>query len=306
MPRTDRGHLVTEQRNPDSMGLDAMTPLAIVDLLHRQNLEAVAAVQTQREQIARAIELVTETFRQLGRLIYVGAGTSGRLGVLDASECPPTFGVPPWWVRGIISGGYEALVRSREYAEDDPHAGADEIARLHVDGRDTVMGIASGGTTPFVHGAVAEARRRGARTIFFACVPAEQTGAEADLFITPITGPEIVTGSTRLKAGTATKLVLNAITTGAMVGMGKVYENLMVDVQRSCSKLEDRAVRIVCQATGLEAEAADRLLEQAGGHAKTAICMHLRGIGREEAVRLLAQHGGRLREAVEGETDGGR
>lgn len=299
MTHIDRSQLPTEQRNPASERLDTMTPLEIVDLLHEQNLQAVEAVRGQREQIAAAIELVAATFRRGGRLFYVGAGTSGRLGVLDAAECPPTFGVPPWMVQGIISGGYEALYRSKERAEDNADAGAAEIKHAGVDGDDVVMGIAASGTTPFVCGAMVEARRRGARTIFLTCNPPHLLTLEVDLVIAPVTGPEIVTGSTRLKAGTATKLVLNAITTGAMVRIGKVYGNLMVDLQRTCSKLEDRAVRIVCAATGCTPEEADALLTEAGGKAKTAICMRLCGEGREEAERRLAAHGGNLRAAVQ-------
>lgn len=299
MARTDRGHLITEQRNPDSMHLDQLTPLEIVDLLHRQNLEAVQAVETQREQIAQAIDMVVASFSQQGRLIYIGSGTSGRLGVLDAAECPPTFGVPPWWVQGHISGGAQALVASVEHAEDDTEEAVRLIHWLEAGPCDTVMGIAAGGTTPFALAAIKQARKQNAKTIFFTCIPPDQLAEPVDLIIAPVVGPEIVTGSTRLKAGTATKLVLNAITTGAMVRMGKVYENLMVDVKRACSKLEDRANRIVRTVTGVGFKEAERLLDRAGGSAKLAIVMHFRHCDARRAAELLAEAGGQLRPVIE-------
>ena len=295
----DRSQLTTEKRNPRTARLDRRPTLGIVDLLAAEDARVAPAVRRERKKIAAAADLVTEALRAGGRLFYVGAGTSGRLGVLDASECPPTFGVPPSRVQGIIAGGRRALVKSVEGAEDHAADGAAAIAKKRVGPRDVVLGIAACGLTPFVRGAVEAARKAGARTAFLTCAPEGIAGVEVDVLINPVVGPEAVTGSTRMKAGTATKLVLNMITTTAMIRLGKVYGNLMVDLRATNAKLRDRAERIVAEATGLARPAARRLLKSSGGQAKTAIAMHLTGLGADAAQKLLDAHKGMLREAVE-------
>lgn len=294
----DRGRLTTEKRNPHSRGIDRLDALGIVEVINREDRLVAPAVAKERHRIAAAVDLVVASFRAGGRLLYVGAGTSGRLGVLDASECPPTFGVPRSMVQGIIAGGRRALVRSIEGAEDRAADGAAAVDAKRVGRRDTVMGIAACGLTPFVRGAVERARRRGARTVFFTCSPEVAKSIRADVVINPVVGPEIVTGSTRMKAGTATKLVLNTITTAAMIRVGKVHGNLMVDLRASNAKLRDRAERIVMTETGLARAAARRLLASAGGAAKTAVAMSSLGCGRAEAEQRLSAAGGSLREAI--------
>jgi N-acetylmuramic acid 6-phosphate etherase len=290
---------LTEQRNPRSRGIDTLTPLEIVDVINQEDVLVAEAVGREREAIARAMELAEETFRSGGRLIYVGAGTSGRLGVLDAAEMPPTYGTDPEMVQGVIAGGYAALVRAQEGAEDHPADGAEAVDEKGVGDRDFVLGIATSGTTPFVHGALARARERGARTGFLLCTPPTPELVEThDVVIAPLVGPEVVTGSTRMKAGTATKMVLNTITTGAMVRLGKVFGNLMVDLQVTCQKLQDRGERILVETIGVDREQARTLLASAGGHVKTALVMHGRGVGPEEAARLLAEAGGRVARVV--------
>jgi N-acetylmuramic acid 6-phosphate etherase len=294
----DRSHLLTEQRLPESMELDRLSIPQAVALMQQQDLRAVEAVGHENENIAKAIELVVAAFRAGGRLIYAGAGTSGRLGVLDASECPPTFRADPDMVQGLIAGGQEAMFRSREGAEDSATQGAADIAAKNVGAKDVVMGIATGGTTPYVHGALRKARELGAKTIFFSCVQKFPGESEVDVVIRPLTGPEVVTGSTRLKAGTATKLVLNRITTLAMVQIGKVYENLMVDLRASNTKLRDRAARIVRTVTGISRQEAFDALDGADGHVKLAIVMVKRKVNADEGKELLDRAGGRLRQAL--------
>jgi len=290
---------LTERRNPRSSTIDTASALEIVDLIGAEDAGVPAAVAKARLQIARAIELVEAAFRAGGRLVYVGAGTSGRLGVLDATECPPTFGSPPEMVVGIIAGGLPALVRSVEGAEDDLNAAKDAIDSLRVGSDDVVIGIAASGTTPFVQAALTQAQSHGARTALVSCSepPRELTGT-CDACITVLVGPEIVTGSTRMKAGTATKLVLNTLTTGAMIRLGKIYGNLMVDLRAWNDKLIDRSRRIVMETTGLDRGAARRVIEAAEGSVKTAIVMARRGVAKDEAERLLAEHAGRLRPIV--------
>ena len=276
-----------------------MSPLELVDLINSEDRTVAEAVGAQRLEVARAIELVVEAFRSGGRMVYVGAGTSGRLGVLDAAEMPPTFGTDPTMVQGIIAGGPEALVRSREGAEDRPEDGAAEIDRLGIGERDFVMGIATSGTTPFVHGALARARECGATTGFLLCTPPAPELLEThDVVIAPLVGPEVVTGSTRMKAGTATKMVLNTITTGAMVMTGKVFGNLMVDLQATCEKLQDRAERILMTILDVDRPRASELLEAADGRPKIALVMERRGAGAAEAVRLLEEAGGVLAHVI--------
>jgi N-acetylmuramic acid 6-phosphate etherase len=276
-----------------------MSVLDAVQLMNQQDSLATAAVAAERENIAKAIDLVVTAFQNNGRLFYFGAGTSGRLGVLDASECPPTFRTDPEMVQGIIAGGDAAMFRAQEGAEDDAQAGATAIDAKSIDQNDVVMGIAAGGTTPFVHGALRRAIELKAKTIFLSCVQPVPNEPPVDVVIRPLTGPEVLTGSTRLKAGTATKLVLNQITTIAMVQRGKCYENLMVDLKASNEKLRDRAARIVSMLTGLGAEAATDLLRQADGHVKIAAVMHHRGVDASAAKEILNQAGGRLRAAIE-------
>jgi N-acetylmuramic acid 6-phosphate etherase len=295
----DRSHLLTEQRLPESMRLDAMSLDDAVALINRQDQKAVEAVGRMRAEIVRATELVVAALRQGGRLIYYGAGTSGRLGVLDASECPPTFRVDPTMVQGVIAGGNDAMFRAKEGAEDSAEGGAQAVDEKEVGPKDVVIGIAAGGTTPFVHGALRRARERGAKTCFLTCVQAVPTDPAVDVILRPLVGPEVLTGSTRLKAGTATKLVLNTITTLAMVQLGKTYENLMVDLRASNVKLQDRAVRIVSTITGVDRDRATELLRAADGHVKLAVVMHKRNVPADQAKQLLERAGGRLREAVE-------
>lgn len=291
----DRGHLLTELRNPRSARIDRMSIAEAVELMNSEDAAVAAAVAAAGHDICKAIELVVAAFVAGGRLIYVGAGTSGRLGVLDASECPPTFLSDPRMVQGVIAGGWEALRKSIEGAEDRPADGAAKMEEMEVGPQDVVFGITTGGTTPYVHGALQRARQRGAKTVFFGCVKEEHVGDEADVSIRVLVGPEVITGSTRLKAGTATKLVLNMVTTLSMVRIGKVYENLMVDVNaRANKKLIDRGTRIIQAVTGLVRTAARQLLDRAGGHVKTALVMHAKGIDRPAAEHLLAQHQGHL------------
>jgi N-acetylmuramic acid 6-phosphate etherase len=294
----DRSKLLTELRNPDSMNLDALSIPEAVELLHRQDLAALEAVGKEKAAITRAVELVTQQLRQGGRLIYFGAGTSGRLGVLDASECPPTFRADPETVQGVIAGGMEAMFKAKEGAEDLADGGAADVDAKQVTSKDVVMGIAAGGTTPYVHGALRRAAELGAKTIFLSCVQPVANEPKVDVVIRPLTGPEVVTGSTRMKAGTATKLVLNAISTLAMVQLGKVYGNLMVDLKASNTKLWDRGARIVSTVTGLEKDEAMTLLKRSEGHVKAAIVMHERHVDLPEARTLLEKAHGRLRVAM--------
>ncbi len=290
--------VLTEQRNPRSTGLDTMSVMEIVDLINSEDRTVADAVGRERERIAEAIVLVVERFRRGGRLIYVGAGTSGRLGVLDASECPPTFGTDPEMVQGLIAGGYDALIRAQEGAEDEADAGPSDLAEREPTAADVVMGIATSGVTPYVHEALAAAREIGAGTIFLSCSPVDPGEVAADVIITPLVGPEVVTGSTRMKAGTATKLVLNTITTASMVLLGKTYENLMVDLMATCDKLRDRSCRILVETLGVGYEEAADLMSEAGGSVKVALVMGKAGVGREEAERRLEESDGFVRRAL--------
>jgi N-acetylmuramic acid 6-phosphate etherase len=295
----ERGHLLTEQINPESQNLDQMTSLELVELFNREDAKTLSAIAQARTRLAQAIDYAAEALSQGGRLFYVGAGTSGRLGVLDAAECPPTFCTPPDLVQGIIAGGAGALVRSSEDLEDRAEDGAEAIAHRQVTELDVVVGITAGGTTPFVHGALQAARQRGARTIFIACVPVDQVSSEADVDIRLLVGPEVLAGSTRLKAGTVTKMALNILSTGVMVRLGKVYGNRMVDVAVTNKKLHDRALRILQDLTNLKREEAGYLLERSGRQVKLALLMHWTGLDQEEGNRLLSEHQGNLRGAVQ-------
>jgi N-acetylmuramic acid 6-phosphate etherase len=290
---------LTERRNPRTADIDLASPLEIVDLINAEDHTVPAAVASQREAIARAIELAEATFRRGGRLFYVGAGTSGRLGVLDASECPPTYGTDPEMVQGIIAGGYKALTRSQEGAEDRLEGAVEDLQEHGVRAGDFVIGIAASGTTPYVHRALTYARGVGASTALVACSPPPDAALDVvDLLILPLTGPEVVTGSTRMKAGTATKLVLNMITSGAMIRLGKTFGNLMVDLRATNDKLRDRSERILMEVCGVDRDGARRLLDAGGGIVKTAIVMHFLDGSREDAERALENAGGVIRRAV--------
>lgn len=290
---------LTEQRNPRSMRIDQLSTIEIVDLINAEDRMVAEAVGEERAAIARTVDIVVDCFSNGGRLFYVGAGTSGRLGVLDASEMPPTYGTDPEMVQGIIAGGYAALVRAQEGAEDNPADGAAVMDERGVRAGDFVLGIATSGTTPYVHGALGRARELGARTGFLLCTyPSQELIATHDVVIAPLVGPEVITGSTRMKAGTATKMVLNTITTSAMVRLGKVYGNLMVDLQVTCEKLRDRGQRILVETLGVERDRATELLEGAGGHVKTAIVMGRLDVDRDEARRRLQDAGGVIASVV--------
>jgi N-acetylmuramic acid 6-phosphate etherase len=298
-PTASRANLATEQRSEASAGFDQLAVADAVALMQREDRAIHAALEAARPAIVAAIELVVARLARGGRLLYVGAGTSGRLGVLDAVECPPTFLSDPAQVVGVIAGGPSALTRAVEGAEDDGAAARADLARLELSERDVVFGITAGGTTPYVHAAIELARERGAASVFFACVPREQAPDRADVSIRVVTGPEVLTGSTRLKAGTATKLVLNTVTTVAMSKLGKVYDNLMVDVDtRTNAKLVDRGARIVAAASGASRERALELLRAAGGSAKTAIVMQRLACDAASAQARLDAVGGSLRRAL--------
>jgi N-acetylmuramic acid 6-phosphate etherase len=288
---------LTEQRNPLTGEIDRLTPLEIVQVINSEDQRVAPAVLEERHAIAEAIELAEAALRNGGRIIYVGAGTSGRLGVLDASEMPPTFGTDAEVVQGVIAGGVAALTKAQEGAEDRPEDGAAEMDRRKVGPTDFVLGIATSGTTPYVHGALRRAAECGARTGFLLCTyPAPDLFEKYDVVIAPLVGPEVVTGSTRMKAGTATKLVLNTISTGVMIRLGKVFGNLMVDVRATNQKLQDRSERILMEMCELDRISARRLLEQSNGSVKVAIAMYWTGADSDEAHRLLLESGGRLAE----------
>jgi N-acetylmuramic acid 6-phosphate etherase len=299
-------HLETEARNPASTRLDELTALEIVRLMNAEDGRVAAAVATQAEPVARAVEVIADRLRSGGRLVYVGAGTSGRLGVLDATECPPTFNSPPGQVVGLIAGGPAALTRAVEGAEDHPEYGERDLQEIGLCARDAVVGIATSGRTPYVLGAVTYARKQGAFTVGIACNTDAELNAAVDLAIVPVVGPEVLSGSTRLKAGTATKLVLNMLSTGAMVRLGKTYGNLMVDLRATNSKLRARTNRIVRLLTGLAAPEADALLERCGGELKTALVAQLSSASPDEARERLAAAGGQVGKALGAEDRGQR
>ncbi|MEO1465521.1 MAG: N-acetylmuramic acid 6-phosphate etherase [Cyanobacteria bacterium J06633_1] len=294
-----RGHLLTEQINPQSQNLDLMSSLEIVDLFNQEDRKTIEAIANAREALAEVIDLTAAALQQGGRLFYVGAGTSGRLGVLDAAECPPTFCTPPELVQGILAGGAAALVKSSEALEDRPEDGAQAIRDRQVTSLDVVVGITAGGTTPFVHGALQEANVLGATTVAMSCVSAEQVPMPADIDIRLLVGAEILAGSTRLKSGTVTKMALNIISTGAMVRYGKVYGNRMIDVAVTNDKLHDRALRIVSDLTNLNRQEAEALLEKSQKQVKLALLMHWTGLDAaagqallegEQNLRLAVEH----------------
>ncbi len=298
MEMKDRSQLLTEQQNPRTITIDTKTTREILDMINAEDARVFTAVHKARESIAKAVDLIAHAFIDGGRLIYVGAGTSGRLGILDAAECPPTFGTDPGLVVGIIAGGEKAVFQSIEGAEDFPEDGVRDIQRKEVNHQDVVVGITTGGTTPYVMGALFEAKKRNARTIFLCCNKETTPGFDVDVIIRPIVGPEVITGSTRMKAGTATKLILNMLTTAAMIQIGKVYENLMVGLRAMNAKLADRAERIIMTVTGVSREDARKLLASAFGDAKVAIVMQKLGIDYAEAKKRLDAHGGFVRRVL--------
>jgi N-acetylmuramic acid 6-phosphate etherase len=306
MMTTSLARLTTEAINPASSRIDELDAAGIVAVMNAEDAEVAAAVARESAAIAQAIEIIADRFRGGGRLVYIGAGTSGRLGVLDASECPPTFGTPPEMVVGLIAGGPQALTRAVEGAEDSRDLAAADLAAIHLSARDVLVGIATSGRTPYVLGGLAHARSVGAFAIGFACNEKSELESVAELMIVPRVGPEIVTGSTRLKAGTATKLVLNMLTTGAMIRIGKTYGNLMVDLRATNTKLVARTRRIVAMLTGTTEDEAERLVAAADGELKTAVVAQKRGVSPAEARKLLAAADGHLRRAMGGDGHGDR
>ena len=292
--------LTTETRNPRTLGIDTASVEEIVGLLHQEDQIAVDAVEPELPYIAQAVEIIVAAFEREGRLFYVGAGTSGRLGVLDAAECPPTFGTPPEQVQGLIAGGQAAMFQAQEGAEDHESNGANAIDGAGVTARDVVCGIAASRRTPYVIGAVARAREIGAKTLFVTCNPRDQFNVDVDVAMCPDVGPEPIMGSTRMKSGTATKLILNALTTASMIRMGKVYENMMVDLQMTNLKLVERSKRIVMTATGVGYDQAAETLDAASGHVKTALVMLLADVDAETARQRITAADGFVRNAIAG------
>lgn len=290
--------LITEQRNPNSMHVDSLSALEIVQLMNDEDKQVPLAIEKCLPQIAQAVECIVATFQQGGRLVYIGAGTSGRLGVLDASECPPTFGVSPEMVRGIIAGGERALRHPIEGAEDSKAQAVIDLQTIQFSSKDVLVGIAASGRTPYVIGALEYAKRLGSVTVSIASNPNSAMANIVDIAIDTVVGPEVLTGSSRLKSGTAQKLVLNMLTTASMILMGKCYQNLMVDVQASNEKLKARAIRIVMQATDCDKALAEETLKQADQNAKLAIMMILSGLDRAQAEALLEKHQGKLQLAL--------
>ena len=293
-----RGHLLTEQINPHSQNLDSLSTLEIVDLFNQEDRKTIEAIAQARMTLAQTIDATAKAFKQGGRLFYIGAGTSGRLGVLDAAECPPTFCTPPELVQGILAGGSAALVKSSEALEDRPADGEKAISDCQISNVDIVIGITAGGTTPYVHGALQAAKAKEATTVAISCVSAEQVPIDADIDIRLLVGAEILAGSTRLKAGTVTKMALNIISTGAMVRYGKVYGNRMIDVAVTNAKLNDRALRIISDLTDLSRQDAEDLLQKSKKRVKLALLMHWTGLDAVAGAELLRQNQGDLRTLV--------
>ena len=291
--------LITESRNPDTYGIDIMETEEIVRLINREDQKVALAVEKEIPYIVQAADLIAEAFHAGGRLIYVGAGTSGRLGVLDAAECPPTFGSDPEMVQGIIAGGIEALYRAQEGSEDKRELGAQDLAAKNVTSRDIVCGIAASQRTPYVLGALEKAKTLGAKTVFVICNPRELIKIDVDVAICPVPGPEVLMGSTRMKAGTAQKMVLNLLTTTAMIKQGKIFENMMIDLQQNSLKLIERSKKIIMIATNLSYDQAESFLKQADGHVKTAILMALTGLDKSGAKNLLNDNAGFIKKALQ-------
>ncbi|MFV8876181.1 N-acetylmuramic acid 6-phosphate etherase [Serratia fonticola] len=292
--------MVTESRNPASSQIDTLPTLDMLAVINSEDQKVPLAVAATLPEIARVVDLVVDAFANGGRLIYCGAGTSGRLGILDASECPPTYGTPREQVVGLIAGGHTAILQAVENAEDNPQMGEQDLRNLGFNARDVLVGIAASGRTPYVLGAMAYARSVGATAVAISCNPNSAMSQAADIAIEPVVGPEVVTGSSRMKAGTAQKLILNMITTGAMIRSGKVYSNLMVDVEATNAKLIQRQVNIVVEATECSPEEAEEALNQCQRHCKTAIVMILGGLSAPEASAVLSKNKGFIRQALQG------
>jgi N-acetylmuramic acid 6-phosphate etherase len=288
----------TEQINPASLAIDKAPVRDILDLIINEDRKVIAAVQKEKEKIAHGIEIITQALRKGGRVIFIGAGTSGRLGVVESAEMPPTFGTPPRIVQGIMAGGQAAVFQAKEGVEDNYEEGGRSIGRLRLSSRDVVIGVSASGITPFVRGGLTRARKAGAKIIFVTCWPGSELQNFVDLIIAPAVGPEIIAGSTRLKAGTATKMVLNMLTTVAMIRWGKTYGNLMVDVRTGSEKLKDRAKRILGVVTGLEPDAAEALLKRARWNVKAAIVMEKAGLTLPQAMKRLRQNDNLVRDAI--------
>ena len=294
----DLSRLTTERRNPASAHIDSCTTLEMVTIMQQEDSKIASAIKKILPEIARAIDATSQRLENGGRLFYLGAGTSGRLGILDASECPPTYGTDPELVQGLIAGGIPAIFRAQEGAEDNPGLAVHDLKEHGFSAKDVLVGIAASGRTPYVIGGLKYARELGALTIALACSEHAEIAALADIALTPVTGPEVVTGSTRMKAGTAQKLVLNMLSTGTMIKLGKVYGNLMVDVKASNKKLEERAIRIVMEGSGCERTEAEKALKGADGHAKLAILMVVAGVSASEGKALLERTSGHLAAAI--------
>jgi N-acetylmuramic acid 6-phosphate etherase len=290
--------LPTEAINPASLAIDKAPVADIVEMVLQEDRKVIAAVQKERERIAHGVEIITQSLRKGGRIIFIGAGTSGRLGVVEASEMPPTFGISPKTVQAIMAGGQDAVFRAKEGVEDNYEEGARSISRLRLSPRDVVIGVSASGMTPFVRGGLTRARKAGAKIIFITCWPGSELQNFVDLQIAPAVGPELIAGSTRLKAGTATKMVLNMLTTISMIKVGKTYGNLMVDVQTGSEKLKDRARRILGIVTGLEYDAADALLRQAKWNVKAAIVMQKASLTLPQALKRLKKADDLVRDAI--------
>jgi N-acetylmuramic acid 6-phosphate etherase len=291
--------LITEDRNPDTFDIDTKSTLQILKSVNKEDKKVALAVEKEIPNIARAVDLIVNALKNKGRLFYVGAGTSGRLGVLDAAECPPTFGTSPGMIRGIIAGGRRTLVRSKEGVEDDFIAGAKDLGRNKISKKDVVVGIAASRRTPYVLGALEKARQVGAKTIFVFCNPTSKLKTKVDVAISPVLGPEVIAGSTRMKAGTAQKMILNMLTTASMIKMGKVYQNLMVDLQARSEKLKERSKRIIMMATGVDYKKAKEYLEKADGKVKTALVMLLANVDKKTAEKRLKETGGFIAKAID-------
>lgn len=305
MPETDLFKeiiaLQTEQKNPKSANIDLATTQEILEIINSEDMLVAKAVQKEIPNIEKAVDIIAQAFKLGGRLFYIGAGTSGRLGILDAAECPPTFGASADMVQGIIAGGRDAVFKAQEGAEDNPENGANEIINRNINPPDVVCGIAASGRTPFVKGALEEAIKRGCKTIFLSTVThqkVEELGVIADVVICPNVGPEVLAGSTRMKSGTAQKMVLNMLTTASMIKIGKTYGNVMVDLQLTNAKLKERAKKIIMSITGISYDDAERYLSDSGGHVKTAIVMILAGVNKEKAQKMLDKSNGFVRKAL--------
>lgn len=290
--------LVTESRNPVSEGIDSKSTIEILRTINAEDKKVPEVVEREIEYIAKAVDILVDALKEGGRLFYIGAGTSGRLGVLDAAECPPTFGTDPAMIQGIIAGGYEALLRAQEGSEDKAEQAASDLMERGFTKKDVACGIAASRRTPYVIAAIKKAREIGGKTLYITCNPRSELKLQVDVAICPVVGPEVIMGSTRMKAGTATKLVLNMLTTTAMIRMGKVYGNMMVDLQMNSRKLEERSKRTVMMVTGVDYEEASRILKKAGGHVKTALVMILAGVEADEARKRLETSGGFVHGAI--------